>query len=144
MLTPKEISDIFEVQVNTLYNWQKTKPKLYAYLENADYNAQKNDEMNVLLQEYSLTIQLNFSKEEILYIINSSIKLSSMQEIKEIEKAFITSEYKKIPKNSIILEIYNKLLSLNIIQKYILYKKVYKIRQFPEINLDEFFVEFIS
>ena len=26
MLSPKEISSLFEVQVNTLYNWRKTKP----------------------------------------------------------------------------------------------------------------------
>lgn len=144
MLTPKEISTIFEVQVNTLYNWQKTKPKLYGYLENADYNAQKNDEINVLLQEYSSTIKLNFLKKEILYLIHSSMSLSTMQDIKEFEKVFITTEYKNIPKNTSVLEVYNKILSLNIIEKYILYKKVYKYRQTPDINIEEFFKEFIS
>ena len=42
MLTPKDISTLFEVQVNTLYNWRKTKPKLYGYLQNADYNSKIN------------------------------------------------------------------------------------------------------
>ena len=144
MLTPKEISQIFEVQINTLYNWQKTKPKLYGYLENADYNAQKNDEINVLLQEYVSTIKLNFTSEDILYIVNSPMKLSSMQEIKEFEKAFITIEYKNIPKNRDIMSIYDKILILNIIEKYILYKKVYKYRQSSSINLEDFFKEFIS
>ena len=49
MLTPKEISELFEVQINTLYNWRKSKPKLYSYLQNADYNSKINNEINALL-----------------------------------------------------------------------------------------------
>jgi len=143
MLTPKEISQIFEVQVNTLYNWQKTKPKLYGYLQNADYNAQRSDEINILLQEYSSNIKLNFKLEDILYIINSPMELLSMQDIKEFQKNFITVEYKNIPKNQNVIAIYDKILVLNIIEKYILYKKVYKYRQFPDLDIGEFFKEFI-
>ena len=49
MLNNREISQIFEVQINTLYNWQKSKPKLYKYLQNADYNQNRNQEINILL-----------------------------------------------------------------------------------------------
>ncbi|QFR42510.1 hypothetical protein CVO_08805 [Sulfurimonas sp. CVO] len=144
MLTPKEISNIFEVQINTLYNWQKTKPKLYRYLQNADYNIQQNDEINLLLQEYSSIIKLNFTFEEILYIIDSPMQLLSMEDVKEFQKVFITVEYKNIPKNQIILSIYDKILDLNIIEKYILYKKIYKYRQFCDLDINEYFKEFIA
>ena len=144
MLTPKEISQTFEVQINTLYNWQKTKPKLYGYLQNADYNAQRSDEINILLQEYSSNIKLNFTLEDILYIINSPMELLSMEDIKEFQKIFMSIEYKNIPKNQNIIAIYDKILVLNIIEKYILYKKVYKCRQFPDLNIEEFFDEFIA
>lgn len=144
MLTPKEISKIFEVQINTLYNWQKTKPKLYKYLQNADYNMQKNDELNILLQEYSSTIKLNFTTEEILYIINSTMELLSIEDIKEFQKVFITVEYKNIPKNQIVLCIYDKILVLNIVEKYILYKKIYKYRQSLDLDINLFFKEFIA
>lgn len=144
MLTPKEISQIFEVQVNTLYNWQKTKPKLYAYLKNADYNSQKNDELNILLQEYSSNIQFKFTYDEIVFIINSTFELSSIQDIKDFQKIFITAEYKNIPKNQIIISIYDKISPLNIVEKYILYKKVYRYRQTKDLNVKNFFQEFLD
>lgn len=144
MLTPKEISKLFEVQVNTLYNWQKTKPKLYRYLQNADYNIQKNDEINVLLQEYAVTVQFNFTIEEVLYLVHSKTELLSIEDIKNFEKIFMGAEYKNIPENPILFSIYDKILGLNIIEKYIFYKKIYKYRQSPDIKINEFFSEFLA
>ena len=121
MLNNRQISEHFEVQVNTLYNWQKHKPKLYKYLQNADYNQERNDEINILLSEYSTSIQKEFLIEEIQYLIQSPIKLVSMDEVKNFQKIFI--------------------------EKYILYKKIHKIRE-NKNRTDEdikiFFQEFIS
>ena len=147
MLTNKEISNYFEVQVNTLYNWQKTKPKLYKYLQNGDYNKERNNEINILLSEYSKSIQKGFTIQEIDFLINSTIKLISMDEVKNFHKLFIEKEHGNIPTNSdMILSIYHKILDLNIIEKYILYKKIHKIRE-RDYNTDEdikqFFQEFV-
>ncbi len=129
MLNNREISEQFEVQLNTLYNWQKTKPKLYKYLQNADYNDSRNQEINILLNEYSKEIQKEFLAEEILYIVQSSLLLNSIDAIQNFHKIFIESEYKHIPtKRDIILSIYDKISQMNLIEKYILYKKIYKFR----------------
>ena len=147
MLNNREIAELFEVQVNTLYNWQKTKPKLFKYLQNADYNSSRNEEVNILLSEYSKSIQKEFLTKEINYIISSDLKLLSMDDIKDFEKLFIKIEYKNIPSsNDIILSIYDKLKLLNIIEKYILYKKIYKFREdkiIEDKNIDIYFKEFL-
>ncbi len=148
MLNNREIATLFEVQINTLYNWQKTKPKLFKYLQNADYNSSRNEEINILLSEYTKSIQKEFIIEEINYIISSDLKLLSMDNIKNFEKIFIKIEYKNIPlSNDIILSIYDKLKLLNIIEKYILYKKIYKFREDKMVenkNINIYFKEFIS
>jgi predicted nucleotidyltransferase len=146
MLTPKEISQRFEVQLNTLYNWRKTKPKLYAYLQNADYNLQKSKEINILLDSYSSDFQANFLLEEIEFLISSDFEVFSIDEINNLETLFIKSNYKLIPsKNRFILDIYDNIKELNVIQKYILYKKVYKSRKDGEdLDIKDYFKEFIK
>lgn len=147
MLNNREISEQYEVQVNTLYNWQKTKPKLYKYLQHADYNKERNREINVLLNEYAKDIKKDFTLDEITYIINSPTQLVSIDEVKNFHKVFIEKEYKQIPsKSDMILGIYDKILSMNIIEKYILYKKIHKYREDDKINssdIKSFFSEFI-
>ncbi len=134
MLNNREISEQFEVQINTLYNWQKTKPKLYKYLKHADYHKNRNKEINILFDLYSLDIQHNFLYDDIVYLINWSFELVSMEDIKNFHTIFIKKQYKNIPNNSEqVLQIYNKLQQLNIIEKYILYKKIY---QFKDNNYD--------
>ena len=148
MLSNKEISQSFEVQVNTLYNWQKSKPKLYKYLQNADYNIERNNEINILLGEYSKSIQKEFLVEEIKYLIDSPTQLVSMDEVKTFQKMFIEKEYQNIPLNSgIILSIYDKIKDLNIIEKYILYKKVHRVREIGSSeysDITSIFEEFIT
>ncbi len=147
MLNNREISEIFEVQVNTLYNWQKTKPKLFKYLQNADYNSSRNEEINVLLKEYSKEFQKEFTKEDILYLVNSPFILNSIDDVKNIHKIFIENEYKNIPlKRDEILSIYDKIAQMNLIEKYILYKKIHKYREKDELtesDLESLFGEFI-
>ncbi len=146
MLSNKQISQRFEVQVNTLYNWQKTKPKLYKYLQHADYNFERSKEINVLLDEYSKDIKGVFTKEEIVFILNTKIDFVSIEEIKNFEKNLLVTEYKEIPKSSeVLFSIYDKLLGMNIIEKYILYKRIYKFRN-EKLDLNElefFFKEFL-
>jgi predicted Zn-dependent protease len=146
MLNNRQISEIFEVQINTLYNWQKSKPNLHNYLKNADYNFSRNEEINILLDEYSKTFQKNFSKEELEYLVESSFELLSIEDIKNFGKAFLKMEYKKIPKQSnFLFGMYDKISTLNIIEKYILYKKIYRARKIgKDLNFEEFFKEFLQ
>jgi len=148
MLNNREISELFEVQINTLYNWQKTKPKLFKYLKNADYNSSRNEEINILLSEYSKEIQKDFIVDEINYIIKSSLELLSIEDVKSFAKLFMEKEYKNIPMFSkIILSIYDKLKVMNIIEKYILYKKIYKFREDEKLqsqNIEIYFKEFLQ
>ncbi len=148
MLNNREISELFEVQINTLYNWQKTKPKLYKYLQNADYNYNRNQEINVLLDEYSRDIKKDFLPKEIEYIIKTAVELSSIEDVKIFHKIFIECEYKNIPHNrDNILLIYDKISKLNIIEKYIFYKKIYKYRKNSKFEKNEIlkvFKEFLS
>lgn len=148
MLNNRQISENFEVQVNTLYNWQKTKPKLYKYLQNADYNKVRNNEINILLSEYSKIMKSDlFEIEHIDYIINSSLELVSIKDVKNFHKLFIEKEYKQIANMSdLILDIYDKISKLNIIEKYILYKKVHKFREDKTLvnkDIKNYFSEFI-
>ncbi len=147
MLNNREISEQFEVQINTLYNWQKTKPKLFKYLQNADYNSTRNQEINILLSEYSKEIQKEFLIEDISYIIKSPLTLHSIDDIQNIDKIFMECEYKNIPTcRDIILSIYDKIKQMNLIEKYILYKKIYKYRESSDVkekDISSFFKEYI-
>lgn len=149
MLNNREISDRFEVQINTLYNWQKSKPKLYAYLKNADYNKERNEEINVLLDYYAKSIDREFSIEEIHYIINSDIDPQTIEQIDSLHKIFITLEAKNLStKSDFLLGIYDKFQTMNIIEKYIFYKRVYRIRDkeksFSKEKIELYFKEYLT
>jgi hypothetical protein len=145
MLSNKEVCENFEVRLNTLYNWKKTKPKLYKYLQNADFNFERSKEINILLERFAKDISYDFKIEEIEYIINSSIDFRSIDEIDNISVLFIKSEYLRLSKNSdIILSIYDKLKNMNIVEKYIFYKKIYRYRKSTTLDIAEFFKEFLK
>jgi hypothetical protein len=150
MLNNREISNKFEVQVNTLYNWQKSKPKLYAYLQHADYNKERNEEINILLEYYAKkSINKDFSVEEVHYIINSDINPHTIEEIDDLHKIFITLEAKNLSiKSDFLLKIYDKFHTMNIIEKYIFYKKVYKIRDkessYSKEKIEQHFKEYLA
>lgn len=145
MLSPKEISELFEVQINTLYNWRKTKPKLFAYLQNADYNSEINNEINVLLESYSKTISKGFSLSEIDFLIISDYELISIEEVDAFQDNFIKANYKLLATDhKHVLSIYDKVKELNIVEKYLLYKKIYKVRQVGHTDRSTFFKEFIE
>lgn len=149
MLNNREISDRFEVQINTLYNWQKSKPNLYSYLKHADYNKERNKEINVLLDYYAKSINKDFSVEEIHYIINSDINPHTIEEIEDLHKIFITLEAKNLSiKSDFLLKIYDKFHTMNIIEKYIFYKKVYRIREkessYSKDKIELYFQEYLT
>jgi uncharacterized protein YeeX (DUF496 family) len=146
MFTNRQISENFEVQINTLYNWRKTKPKLYRYLQNADANLNDYREVNALLDEYAKGIKGNFSVEEIEYFIDKLPKVVSIEDVKNMGKIFLSREYLKIPKEKdILFSIYDKITSLNLIEKYIFYKKAFKYNEKEEKpQIETFFKEFID
>lgn len=145
MLSPKEISELFEVQINTLYNWRKTKPKLFAYLQNADYNSEINNEINILLESYSKTVSKEFTLNEIDFLIISDYELISIEEVDAFQDNFIKANYKLLATNhQLVLNIYDKVKELNIVEKYLLYKKIYKVRQVGDTDRSTFFKEFIE
>lgn len=148
MLNNREISEKFEVQVNTLYNWQKSKPKLYSYLKHADYNEERNNEINVLLAHYAKSINKNFNIEEIHYIINSDIEPHTIEEIETLHKIFIILEAKNLSiKSDFLLKIYDKFHTMNIIEKYIFYKQIYRIREretsYSKEKIELYFKEYL-
>jgi len=147
MLSNKEIAQIFEVQLSTLYNWRKTKPKLYRYLQNVDYNFEQNKEINILLNRFAKEIKPKFSQEEIKFIIESDFEAKNMDEIEYIHRYLVALYKDRLDKNSIVFDIYDKLTAMNIIEKYILYKRVYNFRaekkKVTTKTIQDYFEEFI-
>jgi hypothetical protein len=149
MLSNRQISENFEVQINTLYNWRKTKPRLYRYLQNADYNFEQSKEINILLSRFAKEIQAHFNPEEILAVVESKFEAKSIDDIENLERHFIKEHAKQLAKESdFLLGIYNKLHDMNIIEKYIFYKRVHHLRaeqKKPDlIHVKEYFDVFCS
>ncbi len=129
MLSNRQISENFEVQINTLYNWRKTKPRLYRYLQNADYNFEQSKEINILLSRFAREIHADLTAEEILAVVASSFEAKSIDDIENLERHFIKEHAKQLAKESdFLLGIYNKLHALNIVEKYIFYKRIHNLR----------------
>jgi len=148
VLSNKEISQNFEVQINTLYNWRKSKPRLYAYLKNADYNFEQSKEINILLKRFAEDIEALFSTEEIAFFVNSKVEASSIIDVENIDKLFVTEHHSELTKNGdFLLSIYNKLHKLGIIEKYIFYKRAHNLRgeqrKTTAAVIEEYFDEFL-
>ncbi len=144
MLTNRQISENFEVQINTLYNWRKTKPRLYRYLQNADYNFEQSKEINILLSRLAKDIQSDFTAEEILRVVESKFEARSIGDIEYFEQHFIREHAKALAKEGeYLLGIYNKIHAMSIIEKYIFYKRVHNLRaekKHPELaHIKEYF-----
>jgi hypothetical protein len=150
MLSNKEISQNFEVQISTLYNWRKTKPRLYKYLQNADYNFEQNKEINILLKRFAKDIQGSMTIDEIRLFIDSKFEAKSIDEIEEMHKGLLRTHYRELntPKASLYFNIYENISKLNIIEKYIFYKRVHNIRNnktiISDYDIQEYFEEFLK
>ena len=148
MLSNKEISQNFEVQINTLYNWRKSKPKLYRYLRNADYNFEQSKEINILLKRFAEEIEASFLPEEIAFFVESEVEASSIDDVEHIERIFIVQYQKVLHKDGdFLLGIYDKLHALGIIEKYIFYKRAHNLRaeqkKVDEETIQAYFSEFL-
>ena len=148
MLSNKEISQNFEVQINTLYNWRKSKPKLYRYLRNADYNFEQSKEINILLKRLAEDIHASFSVDEISFFIASGVEAQSIDDVEHIQKLFLLQHQKELHKNSdMILSVYDKISALGMVEKYIFYKRAHNLRaEKKQINagvIQEYFSEFL-
>ena len=150
MLSNKEISENFEVQISTLYNWRKTKPRLYRYLKNADYNFEQSKEINILLDRFAKEISGELKSEEIEFFINTKFEAQSIDDIENMPKLLLIQHNKEIAgKNGpLLFGLYDKLRDMNIIEKYIFYKRVYNIRaeqnKITKELIEEYFQEFLS
>ena len=148
MLSNREITENFEVQINTLYNWRKTKPKLYRYLRNADYNFEQSKEINILLERFAKEIKPGFTVEEILFFMASEVEVNAIDEIEQLERVFLLSQYRSLPKESqMLLSVYDALHAMGIIEKYIFYKRAYHLRaeqkRIDRETITEYFAEFL-
>jgi len=148
MLSNKEIAQIFEVQLSTLYNWRKSKPKLYRYLQNVDYNFEQSKEINILLNRFAKEITPKLRIKDISFIIKSNFEAKNMDEIEYIHRYLIAQYKDKLDsKDSIVFDIYDRLVAMNIIEKYILYKRIYNFRaeklKLTDSSVKEYFNEFI-
>ncbi|MGM0624051.1 MAG: hypothetical protein ACQESH_08560 [Campylobacterota bacterium] len=146
MLSNKEITGRFEVQLGTLYNWKKTKPKLYKYLQNADFHSDRNEEINILLEHYLKQIDRSFCAKEIEHLVASNVEPVKIEEVERFEIEFMKVEYKTaVADIECIMRVYDKLKELNIIEKYILYKKIYRYRKLEQKPpLQEYFKHYIK
>lgn len=68
-MNKKEIADLLDLEVRTLYNWEKTRPKLYEFIYNS---------LNIDKEEYSKTKEL----------------LNIFESLTDIEKEFYMAEMK--------------------------------------------------
>ncbi len=151
MLSNREISQNFEVQISTLYNWRKTKPKLYKYLRNADFNFEQSKEINVLLKRFAQEIQCDLSIPEIRLFIESKFEAKSIDEIEAMHRSLLQLHHKELggEKGSLYFGFYDKVSTMNIIEKYILYKRVHNLRaekreEIGDEVIREYFEEFLG
>jgi len=149
MLSNKEISQNFEVQINTLYNWRKSKPKLYRYLRNADYNFEQSKEINILLKRLAEDIDASFLVEEIAFFVDTAVEAKSIDDVENIHKLFLLKHQKELHKNSdMILSVYEKIQALGMVEKYIFYKRAHNLRaeqsHIDDTVIREYFSEFLT
>jgi len=145
MLTNREIAQNFEVRISTLYNWRKTKPRLYRYLQNADYNFEQ--EINILLERLAKEIEGKMSVMEIRFFINSKFEARSLDEIERMHRMFLRLHHRDLD-SEMIFDLYEHIAEMSLMEKYIFYKRVYHFRQEMKEDSDqeirEYFSEFLA
>ena len=153
MLSTKEIAEKFDIPKTTLYGWKVERPKVYDYLANSDEQYERYREINIFLETYIKTAQniTPFEYKEIEYIFTLGLELQDLKKIENLHLSYINATM-KIEKESseFILNIYKKLESLNLIEKYIfanrvkiLVKKIKSKKDEKENLLRYYFKEFM-
>jgi hypothetical protein len=147
MLSNREIAQNFEVRISTLYNWRKTKPRLYRYLQNADYNFEQTKEINVLLERLAKEIEGEMSPMEVRFVLRSKFEAKSLEEIERMHRMLLRLHHKDL-ESEMIFDLYEHLAAMPLIEKYIFYKRVYHFRQELRDDSDEeirdYFREFMA
>ena len=112
---PGSSSQNFEVRISTLYNWRKTKPRLYRYLQNADYNFEQTKEINILLDRLAKEIEGTMSVMEIRFFIHSKFEAKSLDEIERMHRMFMRLHHKDLDSEMIFagLSIYSGVVELS-------------------------------
>lgn len=129
MLSKKEISEKFEVTRTTLYNWKTTKPNLYDLLLNSDGSNDKVREIKIILEKYSKTIISDFLLEDIEFILNLNLE-NNLDDIEKLHTIYIEQTSKDLKQNSeFILSIYQKIQSLNVVERYIFISRIKSIKK---------------
>lgn len=127
MLSTKEITERFEVSRATLHNWKSTKPNLCNLLKTADEQFTKYRDVNILLDRYIQTVANIeiFEYKELEYILELKLENPKIEELDNFHLKFIEKSIKieKEPKTN-ALNIYKKLETLNLIEKYILNERI--------------------
>jgi len=154
MLSIKEMAEKFDIPKTTLYGWKNERPKIYDYLVNSDEQYEKNREINIFLESYIKTAQniTAFEYKEIAYIFTLELELQNLKKIENLHLTYINASMKKEKESSeFILNIYKKLESLNLIEKYIfanrlkvLVEKIKSKKEEREELLRHYFKEFIK
>lgn len=75
----KEIANLLEIELRTLYNWEKNRPALYKFIIE---NINKNYERNSKIQELKEYFEKLSEKEQEYFL--SNIKITVLK--KELEK----------------------------------------------------------
>ena len=153
MLSIKEITEKFEVTRATLHNWKTTKPVLYNHLILSDSQYDKYREINIFLNTYIKTANINiFTIKEIDYISTLSLEINDIQDIQDLAIIYINTSTKIKKENDIFsLDIYTKLNTLNLIEKYVfcdrlkIFKSKIKSNKDEKTKLmDHYFKEFLK
>jgi hypothetical protein len=147
MLSNREIAQNFEVRISTLYNWRKTKPRLYRYLQNADYNFEQTKEINILLDRLAKEIEGEMSIMEIRFFIHSKFEAKNLDEIERMHRMLLRLHHKDLD-SEMIFDLYEHIAGMSLIEKYIFYKRVYHFRQEMREDSEEeirnYFNEFLA
>lgn len=129
MISIKEIISKYEVSRATLHNWKTTKPNLYNLLLNSDGNSSELRELTIILEKYSKTIKSSFSIDEIIFILDLNLE-EYVEDIEKLHTIYIEKTTKELKTNSeFILEIYQKIQSLNLIERYIFISRIKSVKK---------------
>ena len=150
MLTIKQISERFDIPKSTLYNWEKERPKVFEYLQQASSNQDILRELTIILEKYSKTINFSFSTEKIEYILKLNLE-NYLENIEKLHTIYIEQTSKELKENSeFILSIYQKIQNLNIIERYIFISRIKSIKKQKikqndlKIAIKHYFREFLK
>lgn len=129
MLTIKQISDKFDIPKSTLYGWRDERPKVFEYLRDANSNQDILRDLAIILEKYSKTIKSNFTINEIIFILTLDLE-NYIDDIENLHTIYVEKTTNDLKENSVfILDIYQKLQNLNLIERYIFITRIKSVKK---------------